>query len=62
MKLKPCPFCGGNDAELVAGDYHGLSHGALCLRCGASVNSDESERKAIRNWNMRKQPTKKGET
>ena len=62
MKLKPCPFCGG-EAEMCASQEDGRYFGVFCKtdRCGANVGEqfymlpDE----LIKIWNTRaKQQTK----
>lgn len=54
VKLKPCPFCGG---EAVAGSNFDNDHyvmcGADCDRCGGMVGYMKTEMAAIENWNRR---------
>ena len=54
-KLKPCPFCGKNNAGLVdhispQGDKN---YTVICVSCGASVNNYDKPQQAIRKWNRR---------
>ena len=60
LKLKPCPFCGGE--AVLSGKYtiQGVDAWAVYCGitpndffCGAQVTSIESEEEAIRNWNRR---------
>lgn len=58
VKLKPCPFCGG-EAELTE---YALSYEVECSMCGASISyvtalcDDDDEKLSVRNgllkaWN-----------
>ena len=53
MKLKPCPFCGG-EAKL---EDMGFPHHVYCTNCGARVTGrgfgEDGEADAIRKWNQR---------
>jgi Lar family restriction alleviation protein len=57
MKLKPCPFCGGEDivlrkvwgASLPSGYYHFC----MGIGCRAYGPTRETEEEAIRAWNRR---------
>lgn len=59
MKLKPCPFCGG-EAYMFFDDrlYRCVLCGVACSRCGALVHlrSNMSEKLAIKTWNTRYEP------
>jgi len=50
-ELKPCPFCGGNDLSLMAGNVTGKYHKILCYDCNAVIAS--STRQAWQAWNTR---------
>lgn len=47
-KLKPCPFCGRNDVELMADPYY-----AWCRRCGAEGPVSDFVDIAADRWNTR---------
>ena len=53
-KLKPCPFCGEDEAEVVTSD------GAKVVRCGyCSAKGEEcggSFKLAVQSWNTRAEP------
>lgn len=57
VKLKPCPFCGG-EAHLV--NSMGWPHWVWCNECGARVQStkfaEEGDAEAIAKWNRRAEP------
>lgn len=53
IKLKPCPFCGG-DAEMQQGKYQGLrTFYVSCLGCGARTDLEYAEEFAADLWNER---------
>lgn len=53
IKLKPCPFCGG-DAEIQQGKYQGLrTFYVSCLGCGARTDLEYAEEFAADLWNER---------
>lgn len=53
IKLKPCPFCGG-DAEMQQGKYQGLrTFYVSCLGCGARTDLEYAEEFAADPWNER---------
>lgn len=53
IKLKPCPFCGG-DAEMQQGKYQGLSTFYVsCLGCGAQTDLEYAGEFAAELWNGR---------
>lgn len=53
IKLKPCPFCGG-DAEMQQGKYQGLSiFYVSCRGCGAQTDHKYAEEFAAELWNER---------
>lgn len=53
IKLKPCPFCGG-DAEMQQGKYQGLrTFYVSCLGCGARSDLEYAEEFAADLWNER---------
>lgn len=49
-KLKPCPFCGGVAmiSKDIIGDYR-----VECYHCFAHTFYEDSEEKAIEEWNRR---------
>lgn len=49
-KLKPCPFCGSNDVEIVE-SFDGLC--VLCGNCEATSNDFGKIEDAIKAWNRR---------
>lgn len=53
-KLRPCPFCGGEDIEIVFCDPGCCDNARfISCECGAELNVDCSESKAIEKWNNR---------
>ena len=58
MKLKPCPFCGG-EVELLDCYRHIKQRPScnknefVCKSCGAIVNWDMSDHKKIKAWSRR---------
>jgi hypothetical protein len=55
MKLKPCPFCGGEAGLVIAmGEYW-----CICERCCAGSKMAVSKKEAARLWNKRYEPTEK---
>lgn len=54
MKLKPCPFCGGN-AIL---NSLGFSHSVYCKDCGANMHGVmDDEKDIVEVWNTRTHET-----
>ncbi|MCP1202744.1 Lar family restriction alleviation protein [Acetobacter oryzoeni] len=51
-KLKPCPFCHYDDAQVTDGDETGLEF-AWCPKCNAQGSSCETQDEAITAWNTR---------
>lgn len=52
-KLLPCPFCGGDEVTVTAGD-DGRPARAVCGSCGASaVGADATKASARWAWNLR---------
>lgn len=49
-QLKPCPFCGGNNVELVNGD---ISFWINCVDCFTEGPLAEIEEQAKDKWNTR---------
>ncbi len=55
-KLKPCPFCGEDDAEAYGRDTGTAivwMTKCLCCHCDGPVGDDLSEKAAIAAWNNR---------
>lgn len=52
MKLKPCPFCGG-EAELWDNKLERRLYGVICKECDCMTPYFESEVEAIEAWNRR---------
>lgn len=50
IKLKPCPFCGG-EAKIIGAI--GAVFCARCTECGAETQSELSEQQAAELWNRR---------
>lgn len=50
VKLKPCPFCGG-EAKMISG--YGR-YGAVCKECAAKTPSADTIDDAAKIWNERK--------
>ena len=55
-KLKPCPFCGGNNVGVFKHEYFYKSHlyAAHCYDCHFGLKMVETEEEAITTWNTRK--------
>ena len=51
--MKPCPFCGGEDIEVVTDMFGDDNYIVTCKSCAAQV-SDETMKQAIESWNNRK--------
>ena len=49
IKLKPCPFCGGEPMMVVRGDGCWVR----CLQCGTETRYFLSERAAAEAWDRR---------
>ena len=56
-KLKSCPFCSGEDAE-VRTDDNGISWYIFCNDCGVSCGYSMKREDAVRAWNTRTEPWK----
>ena len=55
-KLKPCPFCGGEDVmTMLCGDgYYVVCYSRNKGKgCGSSTGWHETEQEAIESWNRR---------
>lgn len=55
VKLKPCPFCGGEAKFFEDKGYQIFS--VTCTECDAGTNGYGIEQDAIEAWNRRVQPT-----
>lgn len=57
MKLKPCPFCGGEAIKtknpIIDEDVVTLEHGIICSGCGCRIARLDLEKYAIEAWNRR---------
>ena len=56
LKLKPCPFCGGQCKEVMrffSDDGKFLGYGVNCAICGALGPSGQTASEAIATWNHR---------
>ena len=55
--LKPCPFCGSDDLDLMETDsgVGGLNgwYYVTCWCCGADGGKEETKKKAKMVWNLR---------
>lgn len=61
-KLKPCPFCGGEEIEVVDG-YADDGCWVTCLSCAAQTGAKpRSHKEAIQAWNTRKAKNGKDKT
>ena len=59
-KLKPCPFCGDDEFEIVAEFVSRLQntyHTVCCVGCGARSAGHLHREIAIKRWNRRYTPT-----
>ena len=58
--FKPCPFCGGEDIELVYCDPGccSLVRWIECDECGCELPVESNEESAIKMWNNRGQGLK----
>ena len=50
IKLKPCPFCGGNKLYYLKGKFYVLE----CAHCGARLGAYKTKEEAAEAWNTRK--------
>ena len=51
--MKPCPFCGGEDIEVVTNLFGDDNYVVTCKSCAAQI-PDETMEQAIASWNNRK--------
>ena len=51
QKLKPCPFCGADEASVEVIDYD--FYGVQCYCCKATGPTEETKAEAIDAWNRR---------
>ena len=62
MKLKPCPFCGGEAEEqwhpnpCINLDIAEPWYSIWCKSCNATIEIQSSKGKAIKSWNTRPEP------
>jgi len=58
QKLKPCPFCGKDEAEVIYDSEYWecgeVEYSVCCGNCGATGKSCNCEFDAINAWNTRK--------
>jgi Lar family restriction alleviation protein len=55
-KLKPCPFCGSKNIDLLDDQdmvYYGYAYYAKCRQCKAQSRSEQKKEDAIAAWNER---------
>ena len=52
-ELKPCPFCGGENLEILGGDDIDKLTLISCDNCGATVAFEKKKISAINAWNRR---------
>ena len=52
-ELKPCPFCGSENIDLIA--HHKIVVFVQCDNCGATFPDFDSKEEAIKAWNTRTQ-------
>jgi len=64
-KLKPCPFCGSEDVELVSFGAKTVSYQVKCNTCEAYgplfYNGNEAASRAALFWNTRPSPKSESE-
>ena len=56
MELKPCPFCGENEAQLdktYDEVYGGERFNVVCAACGVMFFKSKLLVNAVKNWNRR---------
>lgn len=61
FELKPCPFCGGEEIEIIKG-HDGTTCWVSCGECGAQVDSAAEYNEIIKEWNTRHAQQPKCET
>lgn len=58
VKLKPCPFCGG-EAQIQCVPNYGMEgkyYYGLCLKCHSKTQARPAEISAAVDWNTRRYP------
>ena len=55
-KLKPCPFCGNKNIDIVT--FHGMFQ-VICQWCHIMTEEKETKKEAVDDWNKRAKETKK---
>ena len=55
-ELKPCPFCGDTDIEIIEPSECYDEFEVQCQECGARSEWENSKEKAVANWNRRVKP------
>lgn len=53
VELKPCPFCGSTDTEVVSSTLMAGRHAVFCSSCKAHGPIVKSKRYAVPAWNKR---------
>lgn len=53
VELKPCPFCGSTDTEVVSSTLMAGRHAVFCSSCKAHGPVVKSKRYAVPAWNKR---------
>ena len=51
IELKPCPFCGSSNIEIV--EWIPSSYSVQCLNCEARTSREYSKTLSIERWNTR---------
>ena len=55
-ELKPCPFCGSKDVDVITHEFHlqTNTYGVMCLNCEAQTKQFYTNKfTAMRAWNRR---------
>ena len=59
IKLKPCPFCGGEAfiheicEDFLGGGWKQRGYAVVCKKCHSSTEYDENKEKSAAAWNRR---------
>ena len=55
-ELKPCPFCGDADIEIIESSEYYDEFEVQCQECGARSDWENTRRKVVADWNKRVKP------